>query len=253
MNIKQHLLSEISPELYDLHKIFPKQLNCNSIYLRGDPNTFRRSGLRLGIVGTRKSTQYGRRVVSELLRMLRGHPICIVSGGAIGIDACAQNEALNNQLDTRAWLVGPIARPGPQHNSELFRKIESAMGSALIVPTILEEPEGLRKKLGNRAWLLRNAWIAADSDVVLVVEAFEKSGTWQTVKDAADMGKPVFLLPGSIFNESSRGVSLMISRGHGEILTDLKRFAESLVVCATRKLYNIDKGLAPEVRERVPD
>ncbi len=234
-----HALSSLCPKISKLREQYPHLLNCNEVYLRGDAATFKRSNLRLAIIGTRKSTEYGRAVVAQLLLMLRGAPICIVSGGAIGIDACAHEEALKNNLDTRSWLVGPIERPGPQWNAALFSRIVNTKGSALLVPRVLQSADGLRARLGPKAWLLRNAWIAADADIVLIVEALKKSGTWQTAKDAADMSKSVYLVPGSIFNKSSHGISLMISRGQGEVLTDLAEFAESLVAHAARNSYNI--------------
>lgn len=232
-------LEDLCPKISKLQEHYGKLLNSNFVCLRGDPETFGKSRFRLAIIGSRKSTEYGREVVSQLLARLRGAPICIVSGGAIGIDECAHRQALKNGLPTRAWLVGPVDRPGPQANAQLFKDIESAEGSALLVPKVLEDENGLRLKLGAKAWLLRNAWIAADADLVLVVEAQEKSGTWQTTKDAHEMSKPVYLVPGSIFSKSSRGISLMISRGQGEVLTDLDLFAESLLVCARRNSYNI--------------
>ncbi|NCN42079.1 hypothetical protein GW916_12615 [bacterium] len=235
-------LSELCPKISELQLNHPKLLNCDSVYLRGDKRSFHKSSFRLAIIGSRRSTEYGRRVVQELLAMLRGSNICIVSGGAIGIDACAHEAAIKNGLATRAWLVGPIGRPGPQCNSALFERIERAEGSAILVPEVLESESGLRQRLGAKAWLLRNAWIAADADCVLVVEAQVKSGTWQTAKDAAEMSKELYLVPGSIFSKSSQGISLMISRGHGQVLTDLKLFAESLLVCAARNSYNVDRG-----------
>lgn len=232
-------LSKISPELAQLQKHFPSHLPSDHVFVRGNTELlYKKRGLSLGIIGTRMPSEYGYRIVQELISRLAGHNISIVSGGAFGIDAESHRMALKYGLATRAWLVGPINDPSPKTQRALFDQIASTPGSALMVPQFLEASDGVRYKLGAKAWLARNAWIAADSDLVLCVEASLKSGTWQTARDSRDLGKDFYAIPGSIFERRSEGCNSMISKSYATGVTNLKEFAESLVVRALRSSYN---------------
>lgn len=234
------------PKTFPVHSLFPHitklqeyffhDLPTRRVFLAGQLPE-QKVGLRLGIVGSRRSTEYGRRFVSELLRGLRSSSVCVVSGGAVGIDVCAHQNAMKNSLATRAWLVGPVEKPGPAINSATFSQIQKADGSSLLTPDYLQPDFHLGRcdpPLGKNSWLARNAWIAADSDVLLVIEAHERSGTLHTARMAAEFSKPVFLLPGSVFNKSSYGTHRMISQSYGSIVENLDALTESLVAHATR-------------------
>jgi DNA processing protein len=236
-------LAHISPQLSELQMHFPKQLPSSEVYVRGDVQALReRRGLSLAIVGTRMPSPYGYRVIDELLEAIQSAPISIVSGGAFGIDSYAHRRALQWGLPTRAWLVGPIADPGPRSQRALFDEIAASPGSGLLVPKFLEAEEGYRLKLGAKAWLARNAWIAADADVVLCVEASLKSGTWQTARDSNDLGKEIYAIPGSVFEPRSEGCNAMISRSYAKAVFSIRDFAESLVVRALQSSYNNAKA-----------
>jgi DNA processing protein len=244
-------LGSFDPQMQRIREIHPCMLPSDRVHVRsrewqawvaeGQQGPAPRKKFSLAIVGTRKPSAYGVRVVEELVRRLSRYDICIVSGGAFGIDRVAHEGALSWGLSTHAWLVGPIEAPSPQSHRQLFEEIEKAPGSALIVPGHLEAEDGPRRRLGALAWRARNTWIVAEADAVLVAEAFLKSGTWQSAQDSNDLGKPLYAPPGPIFTASSQGTNQMISRTYASPVFDLGELTESLVVLAERSSYNITK------------
>jgi DNA processing protein len=240
-------LEDYSPTFADLQKRHDKELPTSRIWLRSEDPTLGLPGAKrkfsVAIVGTRKPSEYGLRLTEELVRRLSVYDVCVISGGAFGIDRIAHEAALERGLSTKAWLVGPIDDPSPRSHRQLFETIEKSPGSALLVPDHLNDPDsGLRSRLGAAAWLARNAWTSADADAVVIIEAHAKSGTWQTAKDADTLAKPCFIVPGSIFTASSYGTNKMISSGWGQVVCDLGELTETLVVLAGRGSYNINKG-----------
>ncbi|MEO5667659.1 MAG: DNA-processing protein DprA [Bdellovibrionota bacterium] len=239
-------LHDYDPEMAALQRANPLVLPSTKIWVRSrdwESASPPRRKFSVGIVGTRKPSEYGVRVTEELVKRLSAYDMCIVSGGAFGIDRIAHEAALERDLSTRAWLVGPIDDPSPRSHRHLFEKIERSSGSALLVPGHLNDPEsGARRHLGAWAWLARNAWVGAEVDALVVVEAYLKSGTWRTAKDAADLGKSVFVVPGSLFTGSSCGTNKMISESYALPIWDLGELTETLVVLALQRSYNIAKG-----------
>jgi DNA processing protein len=241
-------LEDYSTSFADLQKQHDTVLPSRRVWIRSeDPELDRPRSARkfsVAIVGTRKPSEYGLKVTEELVRRLSVYDVCVISGGAFGIDRIAHEAALERGLSTKAWLVGPIDDPSPRSHRQLFETIEKSPGSALLVPEHLNDPDsGLRSRLGPTAWLARNAWTSADADAVVIIEAHVKSGTWQTAKDADTLAKPCFIVPGSIFTASSYGTNKMISSGCGQAVCDLGELTETLVVLAGRGSYNINKGL----------
>ncbi|MBX2866739.1 DNA-processing protein DprA [Candidatus Kaiserbacteria bacterium] len=162
----------------------------------------------LAVVGSRKYTEYGRRVVETLIQDLRGHNICIVSGLALGIDALAHEAALQNNLHT-------IAVPGsglddsvlyPKTNRRLAERILESGGALLseFEPTF---------KATRWSFPRRNRIMAGLSHAVLIIEAEEKSGTLITARMAADYNRDVLVVPGDIFSKNSHGTHQFLKLG----------------------------------------
>ncbi|MBP7844757.1 MAG: DNA-processing protein DprA [Proteobacteria bacterium] len=192
----------------------------------------------LAVVGTRRPSSYGikhcRRVISKLA--FESSQIQINSGGALGIDACAHRAALDFGLKTHAWLVGPIMNPSPRYNSSIFSEmIHSGLGS-LWVPELLEPSD--KVNIHKSFWILRNFWLVAASDAVLVIEASENSGTWWTVRAASEMGVPVFALPGPVDTGQSTGTNRMISSGYAHSLDSIAILTKCLLVDFVKNSYN---------------
>jgi DNA processing protein len=197
----------------------------------------RTEAFKIGVIGTRKPSRYGLRFVEELLQSCSAYKDWIwISGGALGIDGELHRQALQQNLKTQAWLVGPILDPSPTSHFKLFSQMKKREGCGLLVPSVLE-PSG-EMKIFPSHWLARNRWLAADVDVLVVVEAHEKSGTWNTTTSSLDFAKDTYILPGPIFSESSKGTNAMISMGYGHIIESLTEVTKSLVVAFERRSYN---------------
>lgn len=193
------------------HHEFPELLTeipdpPTTLYIRGDypsqSNTF------LSVVGSRKYTEYGKRIVRELISALRGLPVVIVSGLALGMDSLAHKEALDNGLTT-------LAVPGsglddsvlyPRSHLQLAKRILHKGGCLLseFEPTF---------KATRWSFPQRNRIMAGLSHAVLVVEASMKSGTLITARLAMEYNRDVLTVPGSIFSTNTEGPHMLIKNG----------------------------------------
>lgn len=162
----------------------------------------------LTVVGSRAMTRYGQDACTNLITGLAGYPISIVSGLALGTDACAHRAALAAGLHT-------IAVPGsglddavisPRTNVGLAKDILSA-GGALI-----SEQEPMHKP-----WLAefpsRNRLMVGLADAVLIIEAGQKSGTLITARLAGEYNRDLLCIPHRIGDPHAFGPHLFIRLG----------------------------------------
>lgn len=162
----------------------------------------------LCVVGSRKYTNYGREVCEKLIDGLRGYPVVIVSGLALGIDGLAHRVALSAKLPCVA-VPGSGLDPTvlyPSTNRRLADDILKAGGALLS-----EFPPDF----AATAWSFpqRNRIMAGLSDAVLVIEAEQRSGTLITARLATEYNRDVLTVPGSIFSASSAGPHMLIRLG----------------------------------------
>jgi len=161
---------------------------------------------RVGMVGTRRTTGYGRDVARELGRDLAQAGVAVVSGLAAGIDGASHEGAL-------AALAGPpVAVVGsgldvvyPAHHKGLWRQVAE---TGLILS---EAPLGARPE----PWRFpaRNRIIAALSQVLVVVESHAAGGSFHTVRAAAERGVSVMAVPGPVRSPASAGTNRLLCEG----------------------------------------
>jgi len=159
----------------------------------------------LAIVGSRNPTRGGRQNAYEFAKHLGRSGFCIVSGLAQGIDAAAHEGALDADAMTVAFLGHGIDRIYPAENRELAHRI--AAGGVLCSEYPLGSPP--RKEHFPR----RNRLISGLSLGTLVVEAAKRSGSLISARLAAEQGREIFAIPGSIHNPMSRGCHQLIRQG----------------------------------------
>lgn len=200
--------SLLSP-LNEIHQI-PKQL-----YFYGNEKLLhklsymRDSGAKiLCVIGSRKMTSYGKEAVNFLLSGLAGENIIIVSGLALGVDSEAHRCAIKYNLPTVAFPGSGLNDEAlyPQTNIKLLDDIINKGGAAFSE----YEPDAKSQMYFFPA---RNRLMAAISDLVLVIEAEEKSGTQITARLALEYNKDVAIVPGSIFSAYSRGTAQLFKDG----------------------------------------
>ncbi len=161
------------------------------------------------IVGTRKATTYGREVAYRLAKALARNGITVVSGLARGIDAIAHRAALEGGGRTIAVLGSGLDRIYPAEHRKLAAEI--AAHGALIS----EYPLGTPPEAVN--FPPRNRIISGLSRAVVVVEAGVKSGSLITADYAAEQGRDVFAVPGSILSPASAGCNRLLRDGAGVV------------------------------------
>ena len=174
----------------------------------------------VGIVGMRDNTIYGRDVTRKLAKELAISGITIVSGMARGLDAHAHAATLAAGGDTIGVLPCGIDICYPLENKKLYEQISK---QGLLIS---EYFPGTRAE--KWTFIARNRIVSALSDVLVVTEAAERSGTLSTVEHALSQGKDVMAVPGSILSPQSRGTNGLIREGagvatsHADVLIALK-------------------------------
>lgn len=175
-------------------------------------------GKNVAIVGARNCSSYGREVSEHIAFELAKCNVSIISGMARGTDKYAHIGCIKGGAYTYAVLGCGVDVCYPKENIEIYTQIQKMGG------LISEYPP----KSAALAWRFpyRNRIISMLSDVVVVVEAKEKSGTFITVDYALAYGKDVFAVPGRITDELSLGCNRLIKTGAYPYISmeDLKQY-----------------------------
>jgi DNA processing protein len=159
----------------------------------------------VAIVGSRRATFTGIEIARSIAAELASAGIQVISGMALGVDGAAHTGALDAGGSTVAVLGCGVDICYPPRHRDLRDRI-IANGSL-----ISEEPEGTPPLRYN--FPKRNRIIAALAHAVVVVEATERSGALSTARWAADLGREVLAVPGSIRSRQSSGTNLLIRDG----------------------------------------
>lgn len=188
----------------------------------------------LTVVGSRKHSTYGKDVVKYLVSSLKGTDVIILSGLALGIDSLSHKTALENNILTISIPGSGLGKDViyPRSNTRLAEEILVSGGA------LLSEYDDTTKA---EQWTFpaRNRLMASLSDVVLLIEAEDKSGTLITARHALELGKDIGIVPGSIFSPTSRGTHALLHDG-------------ATPICAKEDLYellhlHIEKQSAEEI------
>lgn len=159
----------------------------------------------LAVVGSRNATRQGEANAEAFAEALAAAGITVVSGLALGIDAAAHRGALKSPASTIAVIGTGPDRIYPARNQDLARSIAE---TGLIIS---EFAVGTPPLAGN--FPRRNRIIAGLGLGCLVVEAAQRSGSLITARLAAEVGREVFAIPGSIHSPLSRGCHALIRQG----------------------------------------
>jgi DNA processing protein len=172
----------------------------------------------ISIVGSRKPTSYGIQIAKSLAMQAVKQDLVIVSGGAYGIDTASHIGALAGDGKTICVLAGGLNHLYPLDNLKLFNKISiSGLLISEVMPSVSSKPY---------RFLIRNRLIAALSKATVVVEAEFVSGSIRTARDAAEIFRPVFAIPGEVTSALSEGCHRLIAERIADIATSLDEILE---------------------------
>ena len=173
------------------------------LYVIGNPSMLQEP--QVGVVGSRRPTPSGSRVAKEFSEQLARSGLVITSGMAMGIDGAAHQGALSSYGGTIAVLGTGVDQIYPVRHKSIYSLI--AAHGALVS----EFPLGTTPFAGN--FPKRNRIISGLSLGVLVVEAALESGSLISARMAAEQGREVFAVPGSVINPLSKGCHKLIRDG----------------------------------------
>mgnify|MGYP005924484359 CR=1 FL=1 len=188
------------PEKLRPYKGMPKTLYV----LGGLPDPSRPS---VAVVGARRSTSYGDNIARQFSAELAANGIQIISGLAWGIDTAAHTGALEGGGETYAVMGCGVDVCYPKGHWRLYEQMQRQGG------VISEFPLGMTPYASH--FPMRNRLISGLSDVIIVVEAREKSGSLITVELGLEQGKEVYAVPGQITDALSSGCNQLIRQGAG--------------------------------------
>ncbi len=215
--------------MQDLIKLKPEQIPEPLLEIPQPPKTLYMRGklpskdlVYLAVVGSRKYTSYGKDMCEKLIHGLKGYPIVIVSGLALGIDSIAHRAALDSNLITVSFPGSGLDNNvlHPRTNIKLAQEIVDNGGC------LLSELEPSWKAT-LYSFPQRNRLMAGIAKAVLIVEAEEKSGTLITARMALDYNRDVLAVPGSALSSNSKGTNRLIRQGATPI-TDSDELLEAL-------------------------
>jgi DNA processing protein len=159
----------------------------------------------VAIVGTRRVTAYGRQITEELAAYLAANGITVISGLARGVDGIAHQTALKAGGRTLGVLGSGVDKIyPPEHRGLAEKMIERGA-------IISDYAPGTPPDAAN--FPPRNRIVSGLSLAVVVVEAGETSGALITAEFAAEQGREVFAVPGSILAPQSKGTNKLIQNG----------------------------------------
>ncbi|MBI5548367.1 MAG: DNA-protecting protein DprA [Deltaproteobacteria bacterium] len=202
--------------------LWPRQLTDAGfppvIYVRGtiDPLAH-----RVAIVGSRETDSYGEELAAFFAGSFAARGVCVVSGGALGVDAAAHRACLGMGGPTIAVLGTGVDLAYPGEHQFLFREIV-AKGGAVVS----HFPPGTPAVKQN--FRVRNRVIAALSEAVIVARAGVKSGALGTALAAVELGRPAFAIPGDVTCPLASGVNSLLENAQARACTGLAPVAQAM-------------------------
>lgn len=210
---------------------FPQELSVmkqqlKELYFLGNAALLERK--KISIVGSRKPTQYSRQMTRELSQKLSKAGLCIVSGGAMGIDAMAHSGA--GSANTIAVMPCGLEHKYPSVNAALLGEIEKqGLLLSQFAPAF---------KATAWSFVLRNEIVVALGDVLVVSEAELGSGSMRSVEFALAMGKEIYVLAQRIGESSA--TQKLLQEGKAEAIYDIDAFVAKFGVVAVAQVIEDD-------------
>lgn len=200
MNIFEEKITELS-----FMKKYPKQL-----FYEGNTQLLKKK--KISIIGTRKPSKYSRSLTHSVASLLVKRDICIVSGGAMGIDAIAHLGAKSS--NTIAILPCGIDIKYPAVNKNLLSDIQN--------DGLLLSQFDMGFKATPWSFVVRNELVVALGDILIVAEAELGSGSMRSIEYALKMGKEIFVFPQRL--GESGATNKLLKEGKAKAIYDIDEF-----------------------------
>lgn len=184
----------------NLLKIRPK---LQRLLYKGNIDLLLNDAPKLAVVGSRRMSDYGERVIESFMPSLVQNGVIIVSGFMYGVDQTAHKTCLENGGKTIAVLGWGIDWKVSSDDEKLYRKI-------LDVDSLMISEYGGETRGSRWTFPQRNRIVAGIADAVLVVEAAKDSGSLITAKLATSFGKKLLAVPGQVTNKVAEGANELI-------------------------------------------
>jgi DNA processing protein len=188
------------------------------LWVRGTADLNRKC---VAVVGTRRPSEYGRRVAADIAEGLTAAGISVVSGFAYGIDTVAHERTLANGGTTIGVLGSGVDVIYPTRNTGLASRM-LASDCAIIS----EFPLSAKPDAPN--FPRRNRIVSGISIATIIVEAYEQGGALITARLALEQNRDVFAVPGPVHSPVARGTNLLIRDGHAELVISVEDLLERL-------------------------
>lgn len=196
---------------------------------------------KLAIIGSRKISEYGKKIIEKITPSLLPY-FNIVSGWAIGCDSLAHEETLKNEWKTIVIIGTWIDICYPATNKRMYEKVVEKWGAIVSIFPLWEWPNPYN-------FPIRNEIIAWISNGVIVVEAWEKSGTLITANLALEQGKDLFAVPWDIFKAHSLWCNKLIKSWEAKPVSMVEDILEEYNITnfSTAKTINFCEKLEKDI------
>ena len=198
----------------------------------------------VGIVGSRKNTTYGEQVTKIIVNELLNTDYGVISGVADGIDSVAHKSMLANGGKTIGVLGCGIDVVYPKINRNLYKRIEE---EGLLLSEFIPGTSPFSYNFPKR-----NMIKSGLSKGVIVIEADYKSGSLITARYAAEQGRDVMAIPGSILNGKSRGCNKLLEVG-AKIFVEIDDLYRFLNIAKNNKKNKEEKVIYSKILELIND
>ena len=175
------------------------------LYAQGDLSLLKHPGPRIAVVGTRRASDYAKRVTAQLVVGLKPYNPLIVSGMAWGIDGIAHQTALDEGMATVGILGAPFHQAFASSRQKLFARMAH---SALLLTELYPEATMAPWRFPER-----NRLLAALAEAIVVVEAPIPSGALITAREGLELGREIFVVPGPLKPHFNEGGHRLIQEG----------------------------------------
>ncbi len=210
------------------------------LYYKGnaDLNHYR----TVGIVGTRKPSEWGKAHCEEIVEELKEYDVQIISGLAHGIDVTAHKKSIATKIPTIACLGHGLHMVYPARHRSIAKNMV-LNGGLLSEFSSTQQPDAPHFPMRNRI-------IAGLSDALIVVETAKRGGSMITAEIANAYNKDVFAVPGRVKDPNSLGCNLLIKSHKANLLESAKDIAYIMRWEKGKEKMNLQRKLFVDLNEQ---